>query len=136
MMSKEKMSPGEAKKKLIEWGELQECNVLSKDFKEAVNLLIPAVQLEKLTYNSEKDKFSLRLFRPIEREGERPLELIEIGATTLKQKRQIQNFKESEKIDRSAALLAEACDLPLGIIERLKDKDSNRASIVYASFFG
>lgn len=131
-----KMSEAESVQLLREWGEELEVDVDSKEFEDVVQALKIPVRKENLGFDAEKRQFGYVLFYPIEKkDGSQPITKLTIQSTTMEEKRGIQNYKESQKIDQALAMIAESTGLDIGFAGRLKDKDITRINAVVMGFF-
>ena len=130
----EKMSDQKAIEILKEWAEELEVDSESKDFEDVIKALKIPVQKDKLKFIAENRSFELVLFDPIEKHDGSKISKLTIRSTTMAEKKGMQNFKESQRIDQSMLMISEACDLELGFVERLKDKDLGRINAVVLGF--
>ena len=133
-----KISKEDAIAKLKEWGEFFEIDVEDDSFTNyTVKALLMSVVNNKLDFNYDSQKFSLRLFNPIQKKDDSgQIELVTVRSTTIQEKKVMQNYKEKQKMDQAIAFVAAACDIEIGFAGRFQDKDLGRINAIMLGFFG
>jgi len=136
-MSAYKMSESEAVELLKEWGEELEVDIESKEFEEAIKELKIPVRKENLTFarNEEGYEFRYVLFDPIKKKDETKIAGITLKPTSMEEKRVVQNYKDSQRIDQALAMIAASTGLEIGLASRIKDKDITRINAIITVFF-
>ena len=134
-MSEYKLSKSEAIDYLKSVGEDLEVDTESEEFLDAIKALMVPVRKENLVYNGEDKAFELVLFFPIEKvDGSGSISKLKISAVEMKEKKKIQDYKDSQRVDQSIAMLAESCGINLGFAARLKEKDVGRINAIVTVF--
>jgi len=135
-----KITESEAYKLIKEWGEDLELRLAGDDLEELQKELWRAVVSERLSYNSETEKFSYVLKKPIEKkDGSGSISMIQIQETDMQQKRDIKKMKDD--IDTMVEFFKAYCrdsegnEIQPGFLLRIKDRDQSIISAVILGFF-
>lgn len=118
------------------WAAQLEVDTDREFFADVIEELSLPVMKGRLDFDSEKEVFRYQLLKPIEKQdGSGCIEVVEIRETDMNENKDVQRFKDNEKIDQATVLLARSCGLEMGFASRLKQRDVHRINAVILGFF-
>ncbi len=112
----EKITREEAEGLLRSWADFMELDTDRDLFIDLVEELRGSVRNNRLTFDKETEVFSYQLIKPIE-----DIQIVQIKECDFKQKKIIQNYKDSESIESAGAMLSKYVTLTVPQIEKAKD---------------
>lgn len=131
----EKKSKEAAIAEIKEWADHLEINQETSDFTEAIETLLMPVINNRLMFDMDSDSFKLKLIRPIEMENKK-VELVDVHEVVISELRNIQKYKDNEKIDATEMVLAKSCGITVAEASKLGKRDIAVLNAINQVFFG
>ncbi len=118
-----------ARKEIADWAEYFEIEIDEDDIKNT----LPSVRRGRVLFDETEEKFTVQLRSPIHLENKESLNSISLREPTAKEIQKASKVKD--EMEMSIRLISIVSGHPIGVIERLKQKDLIALSGVMA-FFG
>ena len=130
-----KITRAEAVEKIKEWAMMLEAtDPGAEGFDGAIEPLILPIMNGRLDFDIDMNRFTLKLIKPLVGEKTKT-EVVQIHELDIKEKKIVQRYKDTDTVDKSEALLAQGCDIPLGDASKIGSRDQSVISAVLTVFF-
>jgi len=129
-----KMTKDEAIAQLKDWADFLDVNTETKEFADAMEVLVRPVMSERLAFDIDREVFTLKLAAPLEMANSKK-EIVEIKELALEEKRAIEKFKDTEKISMVEAIYAKSAGISIAEASKIKGRDFTVITAINQVFF-